>query len=291
MKIVLIMTIFLTIAFTTFGGESKEAAYLRQGAEYLVVKNYQRAVKVFGTAAQLNPASVEAHRGLGMAYLKLGSNEVASDPEMLENAASAFRESVSLAPGSAENRYHLALTYLALHDKNGAMREYESIKGLDAAVAAQLRARISSYIPPISYRPETVTGLAGDYLTRVTISRNQVFVPVTLILGNRTVEVRLLLDTGASVTVISTDVAEKLDIDLNRASRSRAQVVGGGMVTGWHTKLDRISAGPHTMTGIDVAIIPNEGRGFAIDGLLGMNFLRSYKYHIDFKNQAIDWAP
>lgn len=196
-----------------------------------------------------------------------------------------------LAPGSAEARYHLGLTYLALHDKNGAMREYESIKGLDATVAAQLRTHISSYMPPISYRPEKGTSRAGDYLTRVTIARNQVFVPVTLSLGDRTVEARLLLDTGASITVISTDVAERLDIDLKRASRARAQVVGGGMVTGWHTKLDRISAGPHTMTGIDVAIIPHDGSGFAIDGLLGMNFLRSYKYHIDFNNQAIDWAP
>lgn len=291
MKIVLIMTIFLTIAFATFGEESKEAVYLRQGAEYLLVKNYQLAVKAFDTAARLNPANAEAHRGLGMAYLKLGSTEVASNPEMLDNAASAFRKAVHLAPGSAENRYHLGLTYLALHDKNGAMREYESIKELDATVAAQLRARISSYMPPISYQSENVTSRAGDNLTRVIIARNQVFVPVTLILGNRTVEVRLLLDTGASVTVISTDVAEKLDIDLNRASRTRAHVVGGGMVTGWHTKLDRISAGPHTMTGIDVAIIPNEGSGFAIDGLLGMNFLRSYKYHVDFKNQAIDWTP
>ena len=291
MKIVLIMTIFLTIAFATFAGESKEAAYIRQGAEFLVVKNYQLAVKAFGTAVRLNPANVEAHRGLGMAYLKLGSNEVSSNPEMLDNAASAFKEAVRLAPGSAETRYHLGLTYLALHDKNGAMREYESLKELDAKVAAQLRARISSYMPPISYRPERVTSREGDYLTRVTIARNQVLVPVTLILGNRTVEVRLMLDTGASVTVISTDVAEKLDIDLNRASRVRAEVVGGGMVTGWHAKLDRISAGPHTMTGIDVAIIPHEGSGFPSDGLLGMNFLRSYKYHIDFKNQAIDWTP
>ncbi|RQW78056.1 MAG: tetratricopeptide repeat protein [Geobacter sp.] len=290
MKIVLIMAMFLTIAFPTFGEYDKEAAYLRQGTEQLGVKNYQRAAKAFREAVRLNPASVEAHRGLGMAYLKLGFNEVASDPAMLLDAAAAFREAVRLAPGSAQTRYHLGLAYLALHDKNGALREYESIKGLDATIAEQLGARISSYTPPISYRPETGRSQTADYLTRVTITGNQVFVPVILSHGDRTVEARLLLDTGASITVISSDVAEKLDISLERAPRTRAQVVGGGIVTGWHTRLDRMSAGPHTKTGIDVAVIPHNGGGLAIDGLLGMNFLRNYKYHIDFNNQVVNWA-
>ena len=291
MKILLIMTLFLTIAFTTFGAEGKEAAYLRQGAEYLGAKNYQRAVKAFGEAARLNPASVEAQRGLGMAYLKLGSTEVASDPELLNDAAAAFRKAVDLDPGSAETHYQLGLTCLALHDKDGALREYESLKGLDATVAEQLRTRIASYSPPIAFRQEKGPSRTDNYLTPVTISRNQVLVPATLSHGNRTADVRLILDTGSSITVISRDVAEKLGIDLERTPRARAQVVGGGVVTGWHTRLDRISAGPHTKTGIDVAVIPHVVGGFACDGLLGMNFLRSYNYHIDFNNQAINWAP
>lgn len=291
MKIVLLMTLFLTVAFATFGGEGKEAAYLRQGTEYLGSKNYQRAVKAFGEAARLNPASVEAYRGLGMAYLKLGSTKVSSDPEMLGDAAAAFREAVRLAPGSAETRYNLGVACLALYDKDGAMREYESIKGLDATLAEQLRTSINSYRPPVSYLPENGQNRAGDSLTRVTIAGNQVFVPVTLSHGDRMVEARLILDTGASITVISTDLAEKLNIDLERAPRRRAQVVGGGLVTAWHTRLDRLSAGPHTKTGIDVAVIPHNGGGFPIDGLLGMNFLRSYEYHIDFNNKAIKWGP
>lgn len=291
MKIVLIMTLFLAVAFATFGGEGKEAAYLRQGTEYLGARNYQRAVKAFGEAARLNPDSFEAHRGLGMACLKLGSNKAASDLEMLGDAANAFREAVRLAPGSAETRYNLGLTYLALLDKNGAMKEYESIKGLDATLAERLRAGINSFTPPVSYRPENGRNPAGDYLTRVTIAGNQVYVPVTLSHGDRMVEARLILDTGASITVISTELAEKLNIDLERTPRRLAQVAGGGLVPSWHTKLDRISAGPHTKTGINVAVIPHNGGGFPIDGLLGMNFLRSYDYHIDFNNKTILWGP
>ncbi|HEY3308557.1 MAG TPA: retropepsin-like aspartic protease [Desulfuromonadaceae bacterium] len=124
----------------------------------------------------------------------------------------------------------------------------------------------------------------------MTINQNQVLIPVTLSYGNRTIEARLVLDTGASITVISTNLAEKLNINLDRAPRSHAQVVGGGIVTGWHTRLDRISAGPHTRAGIDVAVIPHNGRGMAIEGLLGMDFLRNYKYHIDFNSQSIDWT-
>lgn len=289
MKIMLIMAVFLTIPSATLGGEGKEAAFLRQGTENLGVKDYQRAVKAFSEAARLNPTNVEAHRGLGIAYLKLGSNEVASVPETLNNAAAAFSEAVRLAPGSAEIRYHLGLTFLALHDKNGAVKEYESIKELDQRVAEQLHARISGYSPAISYRPENGLSQSGDYLTHVTVMGNQVLIPATLSHGDRTVEARLILDTGASVTAISTELAEKLGIDLKRAPRASAQGVGG-MVTVWYTRLNRVSAGPHTKTGIDVAVIPHND-GVPIDGLLGMNFLRSYKYHINFNNRTIDWTP
>ncbi len=100
-----------------------------------------------------------------------------------------------------------------------------------------------------------------------------------------------MLDTGASITVISRDVAEKLDINLEQAPRASARVVGGGRVTGWHVRLDRMAAGPHSKTGIEVAVIPHVVGGAAIDGLLGMDFLRNYKYNIDFNNQAISWSP
>lgn len=286
----LIFIISMAVALAALGGEGKESAYLRQGEEYLKGGSYQQAVRVFGGAARICPDSFEAHNGLGMAYLKLGANEAASDPELLANAVAAFKEALRFRPDSAETRYHLGLAYLALYNKDSALNEYQSLTGLDIATAELLRARINSYKAPITYRPEKGRNQAGEYLTAVTINKNQVFIPVTLGFRDRTIQANLLLDTGASITVISTNLAKKLDIDLEKAPRSRAQVVGGGVVTGWHTTLDRLSAGPHTRNGIVVAVIPHQGQGLAIDGLLGMDFLRNYKYHIDFNSRSIDWT-
>lgn len=291
MKGFLYILVLLTLAAPLFAGEGKEAEYLRQGTEYLDAGNYPRAAKAFEQAARLNPRSAEARRGLGMTYLKMGTGEAMTNPEMLTNAATAFRESLRLDPGSAETRYHLGVTYLALDDKNGAIREYESLKGLDGKLADHLLSRISGYRPPESYRAVGARGEADGNLTRVTVAGNHVFVPVTLGHGDRTVPATLILDTGASVTLISREIAERLNIDLNRATRTRVQVVGGGLIDAWHVRLDRITVGPHAKTGLDVAVVSHSGGGFTYDGLLGMNFLRSFKYHIDFSNQTINWTP
>ena len=285
-----LIAMLLIAAYPLWAGEEKEAEYLRQGAEHLGVGNYKRAAKAFGHAARLNSDSAEAHAGMGMAYLKLGSGEVSTDPELLGNAAAAFGEALRLAPDSAESRYHLGLTCLALYDRKGALKAYEALKPLDEELAEQLLAGISSFKPPPSFRMEKSGGADGN-VTRVTIAGNGVLVPVTLAHGDRVVQATLLLDTGASITVISREIAEKLDIDLDRAGQARVQVVGGGIVKAWHTRLDRLIAGPHTKTGQNVAIVPHKGGGFTVDGLLGMDFLRSFKYHIDFNNQAINWIP
>lgn len=281
---------FLLVAFPLFAEEGREAEYLRQGTLHLGAGNYQRAVKAFEQAARLNPASAEAHRGVGIAYLKLGAGEAVTNPELLTKAAAAFREALRLAPDSADTRFQLGMTCLALDDKDCAVREYAALNGLDGQVAEQLLTLISGYRAPQSFRAVGAGGTDGS-LTRVTIAGNHVFVPVSLGHGGRTVQATLILDTGASITLINREIAERLNIDLDRAERTRVQVVGGGVVDAWHVRLDRLTAGPHTKTGIDVAVIAQNGGGFTFDGLLGMNFLRSFKYQIDFANQAINWAP
>lgn len=287
----LFMIVFLLAAAPLCSEEGREAEYLLQGTAYLSAGNYQRAVKAFEQAARLNPGSAEAHRGVGMACLKLGAGEAVTNPEMLAKAAAAFREALRLAPDSADTRYQLGVTCLALNDKDGAVREYAALKGLDGQVAEQLLTLISGYRAPASFRSVGERGGTEGNLTRVTIAGNHVFVPVTLGHGGRTVQATLILDTGASITLINREIAERLNIDLERADRGRIQVVGGGVVDAWRVRLDRLTAGPHTKTGIDVAVIADNGGGFTFDGLLGMNFLRSFKYQIDFTNQAINWAP
>lgn len=290
MKGFLFIAVFLLAAVSLHAEEGRVAECLRQGAGYLDAGDYRRAVKEFEEAARLDPKSAEARRGAGTAYLKLGSGDVVTVPEMLAKAVAAFKEALRLDPASAQTRYRLGEAYLALDDRKGAIEQYESLKSLDGSTAAKLLSLINDYKPPASYRAVGASGESDGGFTRVTVVGNHVFVPVTLGHGDRTVQATLILDTGASITLINREVAERLNIDLARAQRSRVQVVGGGMVDVWVVRLDRLTAGPHTKSRIDVAVVDPSG-GVPFDGLLGMNFLRSYNYRIDFANQMINWAP
>ncbi|HJV66039.1 MAG TPA: retroviral-like aspartic protease family protein [Geomonas sp.] len=287
MKLFLYVAVYLLLASAVFAEEDKGADYLRLGNSSLQSQDYQRAAEAFKQAMRFLPNSPEAQMGLGTAYLKLGSSETSTNPEMLDNAVLSFKEALRTAPDLAEARYQLGLVYLLLHDKKSALGEYQALKGLDAGRAEQLFARIKAYTPPVSFRSSaTRTGTEGSS-TRVTIVQNTVLVPVTLTRGGREVEVTLVLDTGAAMTLINREVAERLDVDLGNARRNLLHGVGG-VVRGWQTRLDRVTVGPHSRNGVEVAVAPG---GFIFDGLLGMNFLRSFKYSIDFTNQVINWSP
>ena len=130
---------------------------------------------------------------------------------------------------------------------------------------------------------------ADSNTTKVTIVRNQVLVPVLLGHKDKTVEALLLLDTGASISVINTEIADKLDINRAETTVSAGQVVGGGLILIFIAKLNHITVGPHTKTGMQIGVVTHEGPPVRFDGLLGMDFLRDKKYSIDFKNQIVNW--
>ena len=125
--------------------------------------------------------------------------------------------------------------------------------------------------------------------TRVTVVGNAVMVPVTVEHSGTEVEVLLLLDTGSSRTVVSADIASRLNINLSDAGKTRAQVVGGALIEARRVRLNAITVGPHTIKNVDVFVVEHIGPPVKHDGLLGMDLLRGLKYNIDFQKQAITW--
>jgi len=124
--------------------------------------------------------------------------------------------------------------------------------------------------------------------TRVIIAGNTVLVPAILGYGGEAVEALLVLDTGASHTLVSTDIAARLHIHLAGARKVHVQVVGGALVEVALAKLSYISIDPHSKKDPVIGIIEDKGP-LKYDGLLGMDFLRGLKYHIDFENRVIRW--
>jgi predicted aspartyl protease len=124
--------------------------------------------------------------------------------------------------------------------------------------------------------------------TPVIISGLQVFVPVTLCNGSTETEVHLLLDTGATSTVITPEVAARLNID--DSDHVKVQVVGGRVFTARRSVLSQMRVGPAQRSNQPVVIVSQRGGGIG-DGLLGMSFLAGLKYTIDFQRQTITWLP
>ncbi|WP_271272581.1 retropepsin-like aspartic protease [Aliamphritea hakodatensis] len=122
--------------------------------------------------------------------------------------------------------------------------------------------------------------------TPVTIRGNQVIVPVRIVTAGRRLDLRLVLDTGASRTVIHQQALR--NISLNVRQKGKAVVAGGGLIDMQHVIIERAQFGPYTFENHTIAVIESTGKSFS-DGLLGMDLLAHSGYKIDFAEQAIIW--
>ena len=146
---------------------------------------------------------------------------------------------------------------------------------------------------PARYRKKTRTTKAGRAddikTTPVRLRGNQVFVPVRLSYRDTMVDAWLLLDTGATITVISNSLADRLGIKKDSTESLLTRVADGREVNTPRTQVDSLAVGPKLKLNTEVVIMTSVGPAMDFDGLLGMNFLGEFSYHLDVNNQMIEW--
>lgn len=108
---------------------------------------------------------------------------------------------------------------------------------------------------------------------------------------NGKVNAKLLIDTGASFVVLSSVVAKALNIDISSAKDGKMDVkltlADGREVSGKIFKLDTISIGKVKASDVQAAVIFQENAFQGFDGLLGMSFLKLFKFEINLEKSKL----
>jgi predicted aspartyl protease len=97
-----------------------------------------------------------------------------------------------------------------------------------------------------------------------------------------------ILDTGAGTSLLSTELAQRLDVEV--IGSKEGQSVGGKVAVSLAT-VDSLAVGDVTLDDLDVGIVDlsHIGRtvGAKIDGDLGYNFLRHFRITLDYRQGEI----
>jgi predicted aspartyl protease len=164
---------------------------------------------------------------------------------------------------------------------------------------------ISKFLTTIDYGSQTFD-LAKRSTTVLPQGANDLSLPLRLTSsGFLSGEVKLeglnntfnfIVDTGASVSVISDEIAGLSEVS-RYLRNEKMRVIGSAGVTEDVPSftLPRVTFGSNSCEGVnaialDLGII-NEASGFQQAGILGGNFLRNYRLTFDFKNSKVIFVP
>lgn len=97
---------------------------------------------------------------------------------------------------------------------------------------------------------------------------------------NKKVNASLMLDTGASVMLLSNDIAKKLDVRGAGAEIVQVQMADGRKKDAKFVVLDTVSVEGAEAENVEAVILLDSEAGIE-DGLLGMSFLNKFNFQID----------
>jgi len=112
---------------------------------------------------------------------------------------------------------------------------------------------------------------------------------VKALINNRE-PVRLMIDTGASLTILTPDVIQNLGIDNEEPESYVSFSTANGVVKGPIRVIDKIGMQSIEVSDLSIGVLPLFANR-RVDGLLGMNFLSQFSFFLDQKNQVLVLSP
>ena len=109
-----------------------------------------------------------------------------------------------------------------------------------------------------------------------------IIIPARLYRRNSTKTARLALDTGATRTVVSREIALSLGYSISTSAEGAQILTGGGALTVPMMTVEKIEALGKEATNLPVLCHTLPSRA-AVDGVLGLDFLRGGRLTIDFR--------
>jgi predicted aspartyl protease len=116
---------------------------------------------------------------------------------------------------------------------------------------------------------------------------NSIIVPISI--GSH--KISLLLDTGASLTMLSTAWIQKTSQHHLTRLPSRVFITAGGRIQSPMIRMENVRLGPFEFQHVDMAFQDIFSPDQPVHGLLGMNILKHFELNIDFSSSQLKLRP
>ncbi len=194
-----------------------------------------------------------------------------------------YQHLAQLEPSYAPYFLGLAEAQLALEDSAAARRSLQLV-AQDPDVGSHARFLLEQLSAAEAPGSDTDTSALAEAMIGVPLHRSGNNFLVDARLGNAH-SVRLLVDTGASMTILTPETLERSRVRYTDTGSTRVFNTANGQVRAPVYQLDALAVGDWQVSQLEVGVLELAGSTH-IDGLLGMNFLRHFQFFID-QNEAV----
>lgn len=166
------------------------------------------------------------------------------------------------------------------------------VAGSAVCVTAKAAGKVVCTTAKVAGKTAVVTGKGVRTMVNMATGKHNVKLTrrgnsfTTNVLLNRKVRADLIVDTGASDTVISGSLAKRLGISVNKGQNVLCQVADGRAVNGKQINIKEIRVGGARVYNVQ-AVVLDSGEIGDSPGLLGMSFLNNFVFKVDAEKELL----